>query len=355
MTGRVEIRPVIMSGGAGTRLWPMSREARPKQFLALASDRALFEEALERVRPGADAAFLSPLIIGSWRHAAVMKDQAMRAGISPAAILCEPCPRNTAAVAAVAASWVANAGETALILLMPADHHIADNAAFRRAVMAAAPQAAAGRIVTFGVTPAGPHTGYGYIETGKALDDAVFAVKAFREKPNLRTAQEYAASGRHFWNAGIFLFSARTMLEEFGRMAPEILERASAALKRAEQERGVIKLDTNEFEACPADSIDYAIMEKTGKAAVVAPVDVGWSDVGDWPAVERAGDEANVARVDSDGALVITDGPFVGIIGGDDLIVVAAGGAVLVMPKSRAQDVKKIVDELKERGLSDLL
>jgi mannose-1-phosphate guanylyltransferase/mannose-6-phosphate isomerase len=355
MTGNAEIRPVIMSGGAGTRLWPMSREARPKQFLALASDRALFEEALERVRPGADAPFLSPLIIGSWRHAAVMKDQAMRAGVSPAAILCEPCPRNTAAVAAVAAGWAANAGEDGLILLMPADHHIADSAAFRRAVMAAAPQAAAGRIVTFGVKPAGPHIGYGYIEAGEALDGAVFAVKAFREKPDFETAQKYVASGRHFWNAGIFLFSAQAMREELGRLAPEILDRATAALKCADQERGVIKLNTKEFEACPADSIDYAVMEKTDKAAVIAPVEVGWSDVGDWPAVMRTGDEANIARIESDGALVVTDGPFVGVIGVDDLLVVAAGGAGLVMPKSRAQDVKKIVEALKERGLSELL
>ena len=355
MTTSLKIRPVIMSGGAGTRLWPLSRAARPKQFLALASEKTLFQETLERVRPDAAIPFLAPLIIGAERHAALMKDQATEIGAAPAAILCEPCPRNTAAAAAVAAAWAEDAGEGELVLLMPADHHIADADAFRRAVAAAAQQAAAGRIVTFGIKPAGPHTGYGYIECGEGLDEAVYAVKAFREKPDAETARAYVASGRHFWNAGIFLFRSRTMLEELDRFAPAIRARACAALKAAKTEGGLVKLGAREFATCPADSIDCAIMEKTGKAAIIAPLDAGWSDIGDWPAVGRAGDDANIVRIDSEEALVITDGPLVGVIGADDLIVVACEDAVLVMPKSRAQDVKKIVEALKARGRTDLL
>lgn len=355
MTTSLKIRPVIMSGGAGTRLWPLSRAARPKQFLALASDKTLFQETLDRIRPDAAMPFLAPLIIGSERHAALMKDQATEISAGPVAILCEPCPRNTAAVAAVAAAWAEDAGAGELVLLMPADHHIAEPAVFRQMVMAAAPQAAAGRIVTFGVKPAGPHTGYGYIECGEGLGEAVYAVKAFREKPDAETARAYVASGRHFWNAGIFLFRSRTMLEELDRFAPTIRARARGALKAAKTEGGLVKLGAREFATCPADSLDCAIMEKTAKAAVAAPLDAGWSDIGDWPAVAKAGDAANIARIDSEGALVITDGPFVGVIGADDLVVVASGGAVLVLPKSRAQDVKKIVEDLKARGRTDLL
>lgn len=355
MTAPTKIRPVIMSGGAGTRLWPMSREARPKQFLALASEKTLFQETLDRVRADAHSPFLAPLIIGSWRHAGLMKNQAMNVGASPAAILCEPCPRNTAAVAAVAAAWSQANGDDALLLLMPADHHIADSDAFRRSVAAAAAQANMGRIVTFGIAPTGPHTGFGYIERGEPLDDAVFCVEAFREKPDLQTAKKYASGDRHFWNAGIFLFSPQTMREELEQYAPKIFTCAAAALASAKQEGGVFTLDAAEFSACPADSVDYAVMEKTDKAALAAPFDVGWSDIGEWPAAARTHDKSNIARIDSDGALVVTDGPFVGVVGADDLIVVAAGGAVLVAPKSRAQEVKKIVEELKQRGRTDLL
>ncbi len=355
MTASLKIRPVIMSGGAGTRLWPLSRDARPKQFLALASEKTLFQETLDRVRSDAGFPFLAPLIIGAERHAALMIDQAAEIGVSPAAILCEPCPRNTAAVAAVAAAWSEGAGDDALVLLMPADHHIADAGAFRRAVIAAAPQALGGRIVTFGIKPASAHTGYGYIEIGEALGETVYKAKAFREKPGEETARGYVAGGKHFWNAGIFLFSPRTMLGEIERLAPAIGARACAALKGAKQENGIVRLDAGEFAACPADSVDYAVMEKTDTAAVFAPLDAGWSDIGAWPAVVTAGDEANVARIDSDGALVVTDGPFVGVIGAGDLIVVATEGAVLVAPKSRAEDVKKIVEELKARGRTDLV
>ena len=355
MTAQIKIRPVIMSGGAGTRLWPMSRGARPKQFLALASDKTLIQETLDRVRAEASSPFLPPLLIGAERHAQLMNDQATDIGVTLAGIVCEPAPRNTAAVAAVAAAWVEAAGAGDLVLLMPADHHIADAAGFRRAVIAAAPQAAAGRIVTFGVKPTEAHTGYGYIERGETLDGDVYAIKAFREKPDAATAQTYVAGGRHFWNAGIFLFSPRTMLAELQRLAPEIARGALQALESARVADGVIRLGKSEFEGCPSDSIDYAVMEKTDKAAVIAPVDVGWSDIGAWPSVEKAGDEANVIRVDAEGALIATDGPLVGVIGLDDVIVVATGDSVLVMPKSRAQDVKKVVDELKARGRGDLL
>lgn len=354
MTAATTIRPVIMSGGAGTRLWPMSRAGRPKQFLALASERTLFQETLERVRAGADASFADPLVIGAGRHAELMSAQAGEIGMKAAAVICEPAPRNTAAVAAVAAAWCEKAGDD-LALLMPADHSIADRAGFRRAVMAAVPFAAAGRIVTLGVAPSEPHTGYGYIERGEPLGAAVSAISAFREKPDAATARAYVEGGKHFWNAGIFLFSPQTMLDELQRFAPDIRRQAALSLERAAHEGVVIKLDRQSFEASPSDSIDYAVMEKTAKAAVIGPLDIGWSDIGAWPAVTRPKAADNVIRIDSDEALVISEGPLVGVIGADDFIVVATGDAVLVMPKSRAQDVKKIVEELKRRGRTDLL
>lgn len=348
----IRIQPVIMSGGAGTRLWPMSRQARPKQFLPLTGARSLFQETALRV---AGEGFAAPAVIGGAGHADEIARQLAAVGVGACAIVTEPAPRNTAAVAAVAAALTEAENPGALALLLPADHHIADAAGFRAAVMQGAPAARDGRIVTFGIKPAGPHTGYGYIERAAAVAPSVFAVAAFREKPDVETARAYVAGGAHYWNAGIFLFSPRTMLEEMGAHAAPIREAALAALARARRDGARIDLDAVAFAACPSDSIDYAVMEKTAKAAVVGPVDVGWNDIGAWSSIEEAAAGDNVFTVDASGCLVKTDGPFVGVIGADDLIVIATGDAVLVAPKSRAQDVKKIVEELKRRGRGDLL
>lgn len=347
------IQPIIMSGGAGTRLWPMSRAARPKQFLPLAGAETLFQASALRVDPSADQRFAAPAVIGGAAHARRIADELKAIGVAPAAIISEPAPRNTAAVAAVAALWAAAFAPGRLALLMPADQHIADAAGFRSAVIAGA-DAARTRIVTLGIKPTEPHTGFGYIECGAPIDARAALVAAFREKPDPATARAFLAGGRHYWNAGIFLFDPVVMLAELDAHAPAIRTAAEKALARARRDGARIDLDSDEFSRCPADSIDYAVMEKTDKAAVVGPLDIGWSDIGSWSALSPE-DNDRIFTLDSAGALVRTDGPFVAVVGAPDMIVVATGDAVLVLPKDRAQDVKAIVEELKKRGRKDLL
>ncbi|MEK7266033.1 MAG: sugar phosphate nucleotidyltransferase, partial [Pseudomonadota bacterium] len=336
MTARATIQPVIMSGGSGTRLWPMSRTARPKQFLPLLSERSLFQETAERFSPGADVDFLPPVIIAGAAHAELIAAQLAEIGVAPAAIIIEPMARNTAAVAAIAGAWTARHRPGALTLLAPADHHIKDAAGFRAHVAKGAAAAAKGAIVTFGVKPSEPHTGFGYIEAGAALSDGVAEVAAFREKPDRQTAEHYLKGGRHFWNAGIFLFAPEAMAGELGAFAPAIVREACAALDEASIDGALCRLDPARFAACPADSIDYAVMEKTGRAAVVGPVDAGWSDIGAWTALSGESADARIAALDCDGVIIKTDGPFIGAIGVSDLIIVATGDAVLVARKSRA-------------------
>jgi mannose-1-phosphate guanylyltransferase/mannose-6-phosphate isomerase len=347
-----KILPVIMCGGAGTRLWPMSRKARPKQFAALTSDRSLFQETALRVAP--PEGFLAPLVIAGEEHAALIAEQLREIGVKPAAIVLEPVARNTAAVAAVAAEWARVNAKGSPVLLLPADHHIGDAAGFRRIVVAAAPMAASGRIVTFGVKPTEPHTGFGYLERGAAIGGDVAAVKAFREKPDAETAAKYVRGGDHLWNAGIFLYDPATMLAEFAAHAPEIGKQAAAALAAAKRDGAVVRLDRAAFEKCPANSVDYAVMEKAGKIAVVS-LNAGWSDVGSWSALTGEGDHPAIIAIDAEGCVIRTDGPLVGVVGVSDLVIVATKDAVLVAPKDRAQEVKKIVEELAARGRTDLL
>ncbi|MEQ1931580.1 MAG: sugar phosphate nucleotidyltransferase [Parvularculaceae bacterium] len=348
------IQPVILSGGAGTRLWPLSRAAHPKQFLALGGERTLFQETLLRVAPGPDVSFLAPLVIGGEIHAGQMRAQAEALGVRLAGIVCEPVPRNTAAAAAVAASFVAGASPGALALLLPADHRIADRAGFRAAVAGASP-AAKDAIVTFGVKPDRPHTGFGYIERGAEIAPSVFRVAAFLEKPRRDVAARYVEGGRHYWNAGIFLFDPQVMLGEIAEHAPEIVGRAVSAFGMARRHSDLILLDAGEFEACPANSIDYAVMEKTRRAAVAGPLDIGWSDIGSFAAIGPSAPSERSVCLDADGCTVISDGPMVGVIGMSDIVVIAMGDAVLVAPRARAEDVKKIVEELKARKRKDLL
>jgi mannose-1-phosphate guanylyltransferase/mannose-6-phosphate isomerase len=355
MTRRAIVQPVIMSGGAGTRLWPMSRAARPKQFLPLVGDRSLFQETAQRLSGAGEVDFLPPVIVAGAAHAGIIRAQLAEIGVAPAAIVIEPMARNTAAVAAVAASWTAANHAGALILLAPADHHIANADAFRAGVARGAAAASKGAIVTFGVKPTEAHTGYGYIETGAAIAPGVAEVARFREKPDRQTAEHYLASGRHFWNAGIFLFAPEAMASELAAFAPSIRNEASAALDAARTDGAAIHLDASRFGACPSDSIDYAVMEKTKRAAVVAPIDAGWSDIGAWTSIASRNGDPLICAIDCEGAVIRSDGPFVGAIGARDMIIVATGDAVLVAPKSRAQDVKKIIDDLKARKREDLL
>ncbi|MEO1251684.1 MAG: mannose-1-phosphate guanylyltransferase/mannose-6-phosphate isomerase [Pseudomonadota bacterium] len=350
----MKIQPVIMSGGSGTRLWPMSRAAKPKQFLSLVTDRTMFQETALRVSPESEGAFAAPVVIAGARHGAIVARQLADIGIAPGEIILEPAPRNTAAVAAVASAWVEQSGVDALILLMPADHHIADAEGFRAAVAGAADAAAQGYIATFGIQPNRPHTGYGYIEAGDAVSDGVFCVKAFKEKPDKKTAQAYLDQGGFYWNAGIFLFRASAMLEELESHAPEIRAAAASALERSAMSGAARRLDEQAFSECPSNSIDYAVMEKTDKAAVAAPVDVGWTDIGSWTEVPAKEDDRVIQLGDGDN-IVRTDGPVIAAAGVDGLVIVATGDAVLVARRDDAQGVRGIVEELKKRDRNDLL
>ncbi len=350
----MKIQPVIMSGGSGTRLWPMSRASKPKQFLKLVTDKTMFQETALRAYDGGET-YLNPVIIAGRKHGAIITEQLAEIDITPAEIILEPCQRNTAAVAAVAAAWRANGDEDALILLMPADHHIADAEGFRRAVQKGAAAAEKGHIVTFGIKPENPHTGYGYIQTGAKLYDSIFEVAAFKEKPQREIAEAYLADGNYFWNAGIFLFSAQAMLDELERHAPDIKKAASQALEKSVMSGAARRLDEQIFEACPKNSIDYAVMEKTGKAAIVAPVDVGWTDIGSWSELDASQQSENVVALDCKDTVIRTDGPVIGAAGVDNLIIVATADAVLVARRDNAQEVRAIVEELKKRGREDLL
>lgn len=346
-----KINPVILSGGVGSRLWPLSRALYPKQLLPLATERTMLQETALRVAEA--ARFAAPLVVANEEHRFMIAEQLRVVGIDPSAIILEPEGRNTAPAVALAALRLAADDPDALMLVMPSDHVIGDVAAFHGAVEAGARAAAADRLVTFGITPERPETGYGYIEAGDALTDGVRAVRRFVEKPDAATAAEYLASGRFYWNAGIFLFRAGHYLDELERQAPDILAACRAAMEKAASDLCFIRPDAAAFRASPSNSIDYAVMEKTASAAVV-PVSMGWSDVGSWTALweisPRDGDGnsrwGDVIALDSRNSLLRSEGPAIAALGLDDMVVVATRDAVLVAPKERAQDVKKVVDEL---------
>lgn len=340
------IIPAIMSGGAGTRLWPASTEAKPKQFHALGGGGTLMEETVARVRGETDdLSFAPPIILCNARHAALVRAQLAEVGQAPAAIVFEPAPRNTAAVGAIAAELAKEIEPNALVLLLPADHVVEDRAAFLAALTRAAP-IAADHIVTFGITPNRPETGYGYIARGEELAPGVFKIDSFREKPNATTAQEYLDHGGYSWNAGIFLFNPKLLLEEFAPSA-EIRDTALAALKKARRVNDEIHLDEALFAKVPSQPLDIAVMEKTKRAAVV-PCDIGWADVGSWDEIWRlsphdgAGNAAHghVTTLDAHNNLLRSDGPRICVAGVSDLVVIATAEAVVILPRDRAQDVK---------------
>lgn len=351
----MKIQPVIMSGGAGTRLWPMSRTARPKQFLKLVTEKTMFQETVQRVSPDTDNRFAPPMIIAGAGHGPIITDQLEDIDVVAAEIILEPAPRNTAAVAAVASAWVEARHDDALIVLMPADHHIVDDAGFRKAVAHAAQAAEDGFIMTFGIKAESAHTGYGYIEAGDAVYEGVHHVAAFKEKPGAKTAQSYIDSGRFYWNAGIILFRASAMLRELGAHAPKIRDAATNALNESVMSGAARLLNEDTFAACPSKSIDYAVLEKTDRAGVVAPVDVGWTDIGSWSEVATHANDPAIVEVGGGDNIIRSEGVVVGAAGVSGLIIVATGDAVLVARKDDAQQVRTIVDELKKRGRTDLL
>jgi mannose-1-phosphate guanylyltransferase/mannose-6-phosphate isomerase len=349
------LTPIILSGGAGTRLWPLSRELYPKQLLALTGERTLIQQTALRLE-GLSAA--APVVVCNEAHRFLVAEQLRQIGIEPAAMVLEPVGRNTApaiALAAQAALGAARADDP-LLLVLPADHVIRDVPAFQKAVRAALGPAGAGKLVTFGIVPSAPETGYGYIQRG-ARHGAAYAIARFVEKPDAARAEQFVASGEYYWNSGMFLFRARRYLEELERFAPEMARVCAEAFASARSDLDFTRIERERFEACPADSIDYAVMEKTDDAVVV-PLDAGWSDIGSWAALHAACEadaHGNVARgdvicEDSEGCYLYAESRLVSAVGLRNHVVVETKDAVLVAPKDRVQDVKKLVHRLKEAG-----
>jgi len=358
MTGP-SITPVILSGGEGSRLWPLSRQLRPKQFLPLASDRSLFVDTLGRIKGNA---FAGPVVVCNENHRFIVAEELRVDGMSCRSIISEPVARNTAPAIAAVATILAQADPNGLMLVLPADHIIGDLAAFHKAVEKAAEAARKGFLVTFGVNPTHPETGYGYIDVGDKIDGVrgCNKVRKFTEKPNLEIATEYLQSERHVWNSGIFLFSPEVYLEELERFQPEIAFAAKAAVNSGRSDSMFLRLDEQEFSRSPALSIDVVVMEKTDRAAVVR-VDMGWSDVGAWPALSELGDEdedgnvidGDVLTYDAKNSYIRSEHHLVTAIGVDDMVIVATDDAVLVSPKNRAQDVRHIVAQLEQAGRNE--
>ncbi|HEU0152042.1 MAG TPA: mannose-1-phosphate guanylyltransferase/mannose-6-phosphate isomerase [Arenimonas sp.] len=376
------IVPVLLSGGSGTRLWPLSRETHPKQFQPLVGEQSLLQATWQRLAGLAGAG--APIVVANEEHRFMVAEQLRQVGVTPAALLLEPVGRNTAPAIAAAALQAQADGSDPLLLVLPSDHVIRDEAGFRAAVQAAVPAAEGGQLVTFGVVPAAPETGYGYIKAapspvgapsganlsakgfapegapteGQSVGRAeVRAVERFVEKPDLATAQAYVASGDYFWNSGMFLFRASRYLDELQAFAPAMLAAARAALAGATRDVDFLRLDRAAFEACPADSIDYAVMEKTSQAAVL-PISVGWSDVGSWSALWEIADQdpdgnahhGDVLAIDCRNTLAWGGRRLVSLLGLDDVIVVDTDDALLVAARDQVQKVKEIVSALKIQG-----
>ncbi len=352
--------PVILSGGSGTRLWPLSRSMYPKQFIRFfdEGDPSFLGATLNRLPPS--EGFAAPILLCNNDHRFLVREELERSGITPEAINLEPVARNTAPAIAIAALAVAARDADGILVVMPSDHVIDDKAAFADAVRRAADVAATGRLVLFGIRPTSAHTGYGYIRCGASLAEGgagALAVDAFVEKPDQPTAEGYLAAGTYLWNSGIFVLHARTFLDEMQQLAPDILTAARGALAGAREDLGFLRLDGNAFAAAPAISVDYAVMERTTRAAVL-PIDVGWNDVGSWSSLWEIADldaNGNYARgtaiiEDSTGLYVHSDRSLVAAIGVKDLVIVDTPDALLVADKNRAQDVSRIVARLKSEG-----
>lgn len=347
-----------MSGGAGSRLWPASRQAMPKQLLPLVTQQTMVQETAERL---SGDLFHPPVFICNAAHAEPIRRQMAEIDLPIGAIVVEPMGRNTAPCAVIAALHAKISDPSALILLAPADHHVTKPDAFRRSVAAAMTAAQNGHLVTFGIAPDGPETGYGYIEQGEPLSPGAFEVNAFKEKPDRETAQAYLDQGGYFWNAGIFLFAPETLLTEMRKFHPDIVKQASLAYGHARLSTGQVDLHEEAFAACPSESIDYAVMEPTDKAAIV-PANIGWNDIGSFTSLHalKKSEEGNaitgdVIAYNTQNSLIETDGPLVTTVGMDGFAVIVKDGSVLVAKLDAAQDVKKIVEALKADGRTDKL
>jgi mannose-1-phosphate guanylyltransferase/mannose-6-phosphate isomerase len=384
------IIPIILSGGCGSRLWPLSRDHYPKQFLPLIHETTMLQETQLRLNGLQNLA--EPLVVCNESHRFMVAEQLRQAGCPAAAIMLEPVGRNTAPAAAVAVLQAQKAGDDPVLLVLPADHVIVDAETFRGAVVEGAKLAEAGKLVTFGIVPDKAETGYGYIKAGALLagrgmrdaecenldsgcasdfrvtrtasrvTDTAYEVETFVEKPDAATAEEYLASGDYYWNSGMFMFRASRYLEELEKFAPEMLACCREALDKAQRDLDFVRLDAGAFGACPKDSIDYAVMEKTADAAVIS-LDAGWSDVGSWSALWEVGQADGAGNVmrgdvlthDSRNCYLHSSGRMVAAVGLEDHVVVETADAVLVARRDRTQDVKAIVEQLKQQGRGEAL
>ncbi|WP_218353055.1 mannose-1-phosphate guanylyltransferase/mannose-6-phosphate isomerase [Alteromonas lipotrueiana] len=344
------MKPVILAGGTGSRLWPKSRAALPKQFLALTSEQTMLQETLSRLH-GVDASH--PIVICNEAHRFLVAEQLRQQNVTHGGILLEPVGRNTAPAIALAALHALQSDADETLLVLAADHLIKDSQAFHIAIEKAQKLANAGYLVTFGIVPDGPNTGYGYIKAGQELETGMI-VAEFVEKPDAETAQKYVDSGNYLWNSGMFMFKASRFLEELEKHNPEMLAICKKAIESESQDLDFIRIDADIFATCPDDSIDYAVMEKTSKAAMV-PLDAGWSDVGSWSSLwETAEKDENGNAVIGDAILenvknsyVNAEGRLISVIGLDNVVVVETKDAIMVAHKDKAQDIKNVVNKLK--------
>lgn len=358
--------PVILSGGSGTRLWPLSRSSYPKQFLPITGEKTLFQQTLERISNLNQSLinFQNPIIVTNESHRFIVAEQLRQQNVN-AKILLEPIAKNTAPAIAAAAELALSYGEDPVLLILAADHVIQQQEEFNKSIAIGLAAAEAGQLVTFGVVPTAPETGYGYIKAAETIQTAAttqpYTVEKFVEKPDLDTAQKYVDEGSYLWNSGMFMFKASVYLQELEKYNPAIAKNAKASVEHSKNDLDFVRLDKNHFEQSPEDSIDYAVMEKTDKVVVV-PLNANWSDVGAWKSVWEVSDKdsnGNVLRGDtivesSNNTLVHAQHRLVSVLGLDDVIVIETSDAVLVANKNKVQDIKKIVEKLKSTQRSEV-
>ena len=351
------IIPVILSGGTGSRLWPLSRELYPKQLLPLVNQFTMLQNTVMRAE--GISSISAPIIVCNDDHRFMVAEQVRELGVKSAAIILEPIGRNTAPAVALAALHALTLEENPLLLVLPADHVINDVDCFQKVIEKVVPSAVAGKLITFGIVPAGPETGYGYLKAGdrstvNSEESDCFRVEQFVEKPDHATAEQYLASGDYYWNSGMFMFTAHKYLEELGKYAPDMLAACKTVYAQAVMDNDFIRLDSDIFSACPSDSIDYAVMEKTTDA-VVSPLNAGWSDVGSWSALWEIGDQDDNGNVlkgdaflhDTKNCYISAEERLIAAVGLQDCVIVETADAILVARKDRVQDVKAIVNQLK--------
>ncbi len=344
--------PVVMSGGSGTRLWPLSRKHKPKQFLNLFGEDSMFQQTILRLNGLNNA---SPIVVCNESHRFMVAEQLLEIDIDSPSIMLEPMGRNTAPAIVSAAFQALSREKDPILLVLAADHVIADIEAFHQAIKLAEQQAKLGKLVTFGIVPSCAHTGYGYIQAEEK--ETISAVRQFVEKPDIKTAEHYLSSGEYYWNSGMFMFKASVLIEEMNRFNPDIIEQCRLAVEKSEQDLDFVRLNKEAFEACPSDSIDYALMEKTTKAVVV-PLDAGWNDVGSWSSLwecSQQDENNNVLKGDVEiqnvkNAYIHSEHRLVSAIGVEDLVIVETADAVMVASKDQAQDIKDIVSKLKAQS-----